>query len=164
MRPCYAQSMAHKNKKFETLIEVKSHGILKNRKKIMSNRQGKRWIGTDDEVVSLKRDLVCAFRFNPHRPLEMFTEYVNVKMIFYFPDDKFYLKQKRKADFDAPRVRSKNVADLSNLYQIVEDALQDAFIIEDDYLIESHNGSLRAPSSLVGASDRYYLKIEITCL
>ncbi len=33
--------------------------------------------------------------------------------------------------------------DLSNLYEFAQDALQEAGVIEDDYLIESHDGSRR---------------------
>lgn len=38
---------------------------------------------------------------------------------------------------------TKHRTDLSNLYEAAQDALQAAGIIEDDYLIESHDGSRR---------------------
>lgn len=38
---------------------------------------------------------------------------------------------------------TRHKTDLSNLYELPQDALQKAKILEDDYLIESHDGSRR---------------------
>lgn len=54
-------------------------------------------------------------------PWELITKPVEATFIFYI---------KRKGKYD-----------LSNLYQGIEDALVDAQILEDDSLIESHDGS-----------------------
>lgn len=55
--------------------------------------------------------------------LETITEPINVKFLFY-------LDSKRKPD-------------LSNLYELPQDALEAAGIIENDHLIHGHDGSRR---------------------
>ena len=60
---------------------------------------------------------------------------------FYFKN--YYTKPKRKAD---PIRRSLTLGDLSNLYQLPEDCMVSAGILENDAYIISHDGSRRLPS------------------
>lgn len=119
---------------FKASLKVHRHYVLKNNKQIVFNRKTRRpFIKSSNEVVEAKEYLVNIFR-SIHEGRPPISQYVNLKCLFYFPQDVFFNKKKE---------RSKKVADISNLYQIVEDALEEAGVIENDRLIESHNGSLR---------------------
>lgn len=77
---------------------------------------------------------------------EILNKRLWVIMHFYFPKD-VYFTQKGEI--------SKNLPDLSNLYELPQDCLTKAGVIADDTLIDSHDLSRR----LVG--DRYKLEIFI---
>jgi Holliday junction resolvase RusA-like endonuclease len=51
---------------------------------------------------------------------------------FYYPKERFFTKQRRP---------SLTLPDLSNLYELPQDALTKAGIIEDDWQIKSHDKS-----------------------
>lgn len=57
---------------------------------------------------------------------------MNAKILFIFSRQEYFTKK---------MVRSKTLGDLSNLYEVVQDALEKAGIIENDRLIYSHDGS-----------------------
>lgn len=72
--------------------------------------------------------------------------HMHAMFLFYFSN--FFTKKSLKATRKNPKPipeRNQNVPDQSNLYQGVEDCLQKIGIIEDDNLIESHDGSRRLP-------------------
>lgn len=60
---------------------------------------------------------------------------IRVQFTFYFSN--FYTKKNQK---------NKKLPDLSNLYELPQDAMQKASVIENDSQIESHDGSRRKPS------------------
>ena len=76
-------------------------------------------------------------------------DHVNAKFTFWFPETKF---------FTAKGNRSMNIPDLSNLYELPQDVLVKCGILDDDWLIESHNGSSRMPHK----DERFILEIELT--
>ena len=72
-----------------------------------------------------------------------------MKITFLFPETKFFTKK---------GLRNKKIPDISNLYELVQDVLQKVEILEDDNLVESHDGSRRTPIK----GEKYWLEIEIT--
>ena len=134
---------------FKASLKVHRHYVLKNNKQIVFNRKTRRsFIKSSDEVIEAKEYLVNMFR-SLHDGRPPIGQYVNLKCLFYFPKEVFFNKKGE---------RSKRVPDTSNLYQIVEDALEEARVIENDRLIESHNGSLRLPG------DEFILDVEISMI
>lgn len=137
---------------FKIEVEVERHFILKNSKNIRVNRRtGSRFIASNDNVVEGKKYLERIFRENFSG--EMIKNYVNMKCEFVFPHSVFYTKKNE---------RSRRIADMSNLYQVVEDALESSGVLESDNLIESHDGSRRL-SGPVG-EERFWLQVEISLL
>lgn len=74
---------------------------------------------------------------------------INAKFTFYFPETVF---------FTAKGPRSQKIGDLSNLCQLVEDALTKSKVIKDDSFICSLDGSSRQPIQ----GNNYFLEIELT--
>jgi len=137
---------------FKIEVEVERHFILKNSKNIRLNRRtGARFIASNDDVVEGKKYLERVFRENFNG--KKIESYVNAKMVFVFPHSLFYTKKNE---------RSRRIADLSNLYQVVEDALEASGVLGSDNLIESHDGSRRL-SGPVG-EERFWLQVEISLL
>lgn len=135
---------------FKIDVEVERHFVLKNSKNIRLNRRtGQRFIASNDDVVEGKKYLERIFRENFSGA--MIKSYVNMKCEFVFPHSVFYTKKNE---------RSKRVADMSNLYQIVEDALEASGVLESDNLIESHDGSRRSPGPV--GEERFWLRIELS--
>ena len=75
-------------------------------------------------------------------------QFIQAKFTFYFPRDKVYTKKGQV---------SKHLPDLSNLYELPQDCLTKAKVIQDDRLIQSHDGSRIKVSS----KGKYYLDIEL---
>ena len=123
---------------FSCKIQVPKHGIKKNSKEIRMNFKTKqRFIGSNNRVLNTQKYLLTKLQIEKlKKRLDCISCDINIAMIFYFPKTVFYTK---KND------RSKLIADLSNLYQLVEDCLQKIKIIENDSLICSHDGSARKP-------------------
>jgi Holliday junction resolvase RusA-like endonuclease len=71
---------------------------------------------------------------------------IHAQFTFYFPESVYYTK---KGD------RSAKLPDLSNLYELPQDVMQDMGIIKNDTLICSHDGSRR--EAVEGSN--YYLEI-----
>lgn len=137
---------------FKIEVEVERHFVLKNSKNIRLNRRtGQRFIASNDDVVEGKKYLERIFRENFSG--EPIKSYVNMKCEFVFPHSYFFTKKKE---------RSRRVADLSNLYQVVEDALEASGVLLNDNLIEAHDGSRRV-SGPVG-EERFWLQVEISLL
>ncbi len=136
---------------FKAHFEVPFHGIKKNNKQIRKNRAtGKMFVGSSDKALFAEK-WVKQKLFNESfkQRVSKINEPINLKLTFYYPKSKFF---KKNGD------RCRKIADISNLYQLIEDCLQDAGIIENDNLIESHDGSRRSYAD----GSKYYLSIEIT--
>jgi Holliday junction resolvase RusA-like endonuclease len=118
----------------------------------MNRATGKRFIASNSKAQNLMNvlhaELLKAKMMNKCGLIDFD---VNVSFQFFYPTKYFYTKQGK---------RSNKVADMSNLYQSIEDGLQKVGILSNDSLICSHNGSFRAAID----SDVHKLKIIITRL
>jgi Holliday junction resolvase RusA-like endonuclease len=142
---------------FSASFEVPSHGIKKNNKTIrfarrrsgdvaMGKSKYRPFIANTDKQTSAEEYMVLELSRHTRRmgadiPI---SDPLHAVFFFVYPSDVFYTKKGRV---------SKNLPDLSNLYEMPQDALTKAGIIEDDYLICSHDGSRRMPG------DKYELHI-----
>lgn len=137
---------------FKIRVEVERHFILKNSKNIWINRKtGARFIASNNDVMEGKEFLTRVFRENFHG--KTIQSYVNARMIFTFPHSIFYTKKKE---------RSRRIADLSNLYQLVEDSLEASGVLLSDNLIESHDGSKRLCGAI--GEDKFWLEVDLGLL
>lgn len=136
---------------FQCSIVVHRFGIKKNNKAIFRNKAtGRTFIGSNSKVQVLEKQLIHSLiRERLKNRTELINEPVNAEIIFNYPESVYWTKDKKV---------SNRVADVSNLYQIVEDSLQDAQIITNDKLIDSHDGSHRRPIPGV----QYVLEIKLT--
>jgi Holliday junction resolvase RusA-like endonuclease len=138
---------------FECRIDVDRHVVKKNNRPIYKNKAtNSLFLGKSKNLLHAENDMTRRlrerwFRWQAHHGgVSKITTPVHVEMKFFFTKDEYFTKQGNM---------NKKIPDLSNLYQLVEDCLQKANVIENDYLIESHDGSRR----LVG--DRMELEITI---
>lgn len=102
--------------------------VLKNSKQIMVNRRtGCRFVTKSDLAMKAMERATSWFRVSAIRQKldKAIAVPVHMKATFYWAGP--------------PNL----VPDLSNLYQLPEDALQRAGVLVDDRLIESHDGSRR---------------------
>lgn len=136
---------------FYTKFPVPYHGIKKNSKQIAYNRKtNKTFIRSSDKALFLQKWLIQKLTAEKlKKRIDTISQDISIKFIFYFPESIYYTKQ---------GIRSKKVADISNLYQLPEDVLQKVGIIENDSQIESHDGSRRRPIN----DNTAWLEIEIT--
>lgn len=114
---------------FRATIGVDHHPSQKNRKKIFYNqRTGKRFPGTDTRVKTAKNLLLLQLqaRARAYGIVEPIKHRVRCLLLFGFPPDKFYTKR---------LTENKNIGDCTNLAQAVEDCLQEACIIENDFYL-----------------------------
>lgn len=124
---------------FHTKFPVAKHIVKKNNRPIYFNQKTQRvFLGKSNKLYEaeyylfqqLKSAAAAQNLFNP------IDGPVWVTMKFYF--ENYYTKKGE---------RSKNLPDLSNLYQLVEDALQTTNIILDDNQIMAHDESRRLPGN-----------------
>lgn len=123
---------------FHIKIPVPFHGIKKNNKQIAFNRsKGKSFIRSNDKALFAKKWLnQKLFSERLKQKLDTIQEDVVAEFVFYFPESKFFTKK---------GLRSKTLPDLSNLYENVQDCLQEAKVIENDTNIVNHGNSHRRP-------------------
>lgn len=135
---------------FKCIIDLDRFPIKKNSKEIFMNRStGKRFISTNNKAKVLIDKLNAKLLTEKLKQrIDTINYDVNIQMQFFFPKSVYFTKQGK---------RSSKVADLSNLYQAIEDSLQKVGILQNDSLICSHDGSGRYP-----IEDSYKLKIVIT--
>ena len=124
-------------------INVDSHVSKKNSRPIFrtGGGKGRAFIGKSPKLVHAEAYLTqelrrewAAYCKALKRDLSPIDYPIHVKFTFMFKD--YYTKH---------GVMSKKLPDLSNLYELPQDALQRAGIIENDVLIFSHDGSRREP-------------------
>lgn len=115
-------------------VEIEKHVVKKNNRPIWRNRLGK-----SKQLLQAEDFLRREFRHqgNLQEITEPFDCPIWLVMHFYFPKEKFYTKESKYTQM------SQRVPDLSNMYEIVQDSLQQAGIIKDDRLVESHDLSRR---------------------
>lgn len=127
-------------------VELDKHVVKKNNRPIWRGR-----IGKSKELIHAEDYLKMAFRSQANQQdVKTPIDYpVWLIMHFYFPKEKYFTKESKY------KIRSQKVPDLSNMYEIVQDALQASGVILNDNLVESHDYSRR----LVG--DKTLLEVFI---
>ena len=127
------------------------HGSKKNRKRIFKQpKTGRLFIGAEESTKLLETQLINAFKIAKWKQkIDCIECDINAQIVFYFPKSIFYTQK---------NVRSAKVADISNLYQSVEDALQKSEVIKNDSQIESHDGSRRRPID----GSEYWLEVVLS--
>lgn len=151
---------------FKAKIKMPRLASSKNEKTIRKNRRtDQRFIGKKDKTLVVEEWLLR------HLNIERITQNIdtpilcdlNAKFTFYFPRSIYFTKK---------GIRSQNLPDLSNLYELPQDCLQYNFcpfpkkhpayreikIIGNDQQICAHDGSRRLPID----GTEYYLEIELT--
>jgi Holliday junction resolvase RusA-like endonuclease len=115
-------------KVFELLIEVEKHVVQKNRQQIrFSKSKRRRFIAKSDQAQRAANELTQRLLiYKLQNRLETIDFDVTAEFIFYYPQSKFFTKK---------GVRSKNLADVSNLIELPQDCLQKSKILADDNLI-----------------------------
>ncbi len=110
--------------------------------------------GKNSKLVRAENHLIKEFRF---AHWQTFTADktpinfpVNMMCIFYFNEQDYFTK---KGNIN------KKLPDLDNLYGLVQDCLQKAGVIENDFFICGHDGSRRLPTK-----DKSYLDVTLTRL
>lgn len=118
---------------FNCNLKVSKHYSKKNSNRI--RRAGKRFfLGKPKELLDETNWIVLNLRQQWHDRATL-TENIHAEFKFYFAN--YYTKKGQM---------NKKLGDLSNLYQLPEDCLQAAGVIEDDCQIQSHDGSRKLPS------------------
>lgn len=108
------------------------------------------FIGSEIKTKALENSLINKLILEKiKQKIETIDCDINAKFTFHFPESEFYTVKK---------IRSQKILDISNAYQICEDAMEKAKVIKNDCLICSHNGSSRQPIP----GDNYFLEIELT--
>jgi Holliday junction resolvase RusA-like endonuclease len=118
---------------FHAKIKTQSHYIKKNNKQIRRNRRtGIAFIASSNTAQICELQLVRKLALLRSTHQSVFPLQIPVSIAFTF----HYKKNKNGKP-------TKKIADLSNLIQGPEDALQKAGIILNDKLIESYDGTRR---------------------
>lgn len=123
---------------FYAHIPLHKHTVKKNNRPIYKNKTtGISFTGKSPELKAAEEHMIISLRSmaNVQGIVEPYDGPVWTIMHFYF--DNYYTEK---------GAMNKNIPDLSNLYQLPEDALQTAGIIVNDNQIESHDLSRRLPS------------------
>jgi Holliday junction resolvase RusA-like endonuclease len=131
-------------KDFDMLLHFKvpvlRHYIKKNSRPIYKNRKtGKTFIGKNKELIEAENYLVRKFQEEAQKIglFDPINEPIWVIFFFHFTKDQFFTQK---------GYMRKTIGDLSNLYQLPEDCLEKAGIIENDCLIMAHDYSRKLPS------------------
>lgn len=131
--------MKHHHLRFHAYIKLEKHEAKKNNRPIYKNKKtGKRFLGKSDSLKSTEHLLIADLgsRRNLCKIFSPIAEPVWCIFLFKFEKSKFYTKA---------GIQNKKLPDQSNLYQLPEDCLQKAGIIQDDGQIFSHDLSRRLP-------------------
>lgn len=129
---------------FHCFIPVERHLSKKNSRPLMRNRRtGRPFVGKSLDLKLAENHLVNTFRLEVlRRPtFRTITCPIWAVFLFHFPRNVYYTKQGQI---------SQRLPDLSNLYELPQDTLQAAGVIENDHLICAHDLSRRLPSDYWG--------------
>lgn len=111
---------------FETSIKVESHVSKKNNRPIYG-RGSRKFIGKSDKLLVAEKYLTQMLYLEKLRQkLDTIMGDIHCEMHFIFSKE---------------NSRSYKLCDLSNLYELPQDCLQESGIIENDRFIQSHDGS-----------------------
>ncbi|MBL0233219.1 MAG: RusA family crossover junction endodeoxyribonuclease [Chitinophagaceae bacterium] len=135
---------------FSLYTEVASHVSKKNNRDIFINKKtGRMFPSKSTKLRDMEHYLTRQLINEKLRSsLKTIDHPIEIKFTFLFPNDHYFTK---KGNIN------KKIPDLSNLYELPQDCLQKAGVIENDTLIHSHDGSRRLPNN----KDYYELHIEI---
>lgn len=128
-------------------IPIFEHIVKKNNRPIYINsRTGKSFIGKGARLNKAEDHMLLQLLSlkNNKKIYEPIRHDLRAMFIFGFKD--FYTKK---------GIRRQTIPDLSNLYELPQDILQKALIIEDDNIICNHDGSDRIPA------DENFLEITL---
>lgn len=131
-------------------IPVENHVSKKNGRPIFKNKYtGQAMLGKSERLKNAERSMELYLKSEANK--QLLLKPIDCKIwaifLFYFTKDIYFTKKGEMSKF---------VPDLSNLYELPQDALTKSLIIDDDRLIESHDLSRR----LVG----HETKLEIFLL
>jgi len=130
--------------------EVPFHVVKKNSRVIKKGRDGRPFIGKSPELKSAEARMELAMRSRKNElAISTIRSDVSMCCIFYFDYHSFWLK--------SGTARKKTLPDLSNLYQLVEDCLESSGVLENDRLIQSHDGSRILPAP----RNKIYLELSM---
>ena len=124
---------------YHAYFPVDEHVVKKNNRNIFVNKKtGRMFPGKSKKLVSAENWLTMCFKSQLAKwglslPIQV---PVKAQFVFYYPEDEFYTKQ---------GTISRKLPDLSNLYQLPEDCLQAAGVIQNDWQIFSHTDCYRSP-------------------
>jgi len=128
---------------FTCKIKVQRHTVSKNNRQIQKNfGTGRSFIGKTTRQKHGEAFLINALKAEriKQNKLTIIDKPVHIKLMFYF--NNYICKSgPNKGNM------SKNIPDLSNLYELPQDSLTKARVWTDDGLVCSHDGSRRLPSS-----------------
>lgn len=128
---------------FHAYVKVPRHVSKKNSRPIKRNRRTwKPFIGKSPELMRAEAQLIESFRIQILRTkgFKSIDKPLWAVFWFFFPPDEFVVKKgPRKGKL------SQRLPDQSNLYELPQDCLQQAGVIENDCLICSHDLSRRLP-------------------
>jgi Holliday junction resolvase RusA-like endonuclease len=129
---------------FYAKIDVDHHISKKNNRPIFG-RGGKSFLGKSQKLRDAENSMVLQLRSqgNKYRIIEPIRSDLWCVFLFYFKN--YNLRKKER--------RNKKLNDLSNLFELPADCLQEAKIIEDDGQIQSFDLSRRLPA------DHNYLEL-----
>lgn len=135
---------------FKCKIQVPKHSIKKNNKQIFQNKAtGKRFIASNSKAQYLENYLTHQLLIQKLKQrLETIECDLAASFKFYYPENVYLTKLGK---------RSHRVADLSNLLEAPQDALQKAKVILNDSLICELNDCKR----LISGDSFFYLEIEL---
>lgn len=137
---------------FHARIEVGSHVVKKNSKTIKNRRTKsgaiKPYIGNTQRQASAQDFLVLELRRRAadiclDKPIH---DSVWAMLLFFYPNSQFFTQRGQI---------NRKLPDLSNLYELPQDALQKAGILKNDSQIMSHDLSRKLPSG----DENFYLEI-----
>jgi len=124
---------------FDCTIQVSRHSSKKNEKIARRNaKTNKLFIGKSSKALHCEQWLLHKLMIERLKQrIDKIECDINAEFVFYFPKSVYYTKE---------GVRSRKLPDLSNLYELPQDCLQQTLIILNDTQIVSHNGSRRESS------------------
>lgn len=142
--------MKNENVLFSAKFQVPNHASKKNGKEISFNKStGRRFIRSNDKVLFAKKWIVQKLIVEKLKQrIDTIKDDVVAEFVFYFPESVFFTKKGE---------RSKKLNDLSNLYENIQDCLQESGIIENDTNIVNHGNSHRRPTN----ENQYYIEIKL---
>lgn len=135
---------------FQARFKVPNHSSKKNGKQIARNIvTGIPFIRSSNNVLFAQKWIIQKLISERLKQrLDTITEDIIAEFVFLFPETVFFTKK---------GIRSKTLNDLSNLYENIQDCLQQAKIIENDTQIVNHGNSHRRPIK----DNEYFIEIKL---